>query len=295
MRERKRKNSIRAFEGQKKYEQLKRFIMKTSRNQIAENRSTKGFPGKLVFIGIALFVTTLLGTQSFTAEAQRVSVNLNIELPPWAPFYNNAGLVRYYYLPDIECYYDVLNREFIYMEDGEWMFGRTLPPIYSWFDLYNCFIVALDARVFEPWRHFHYYVAHYPRFYYRTVYRDAYLNRERPMRGFDENERNIVYNRRRDMDGSGPMRGNDARREENNRSEPGRVINDRSENRQGGRQENATRRIFPERRVEATQPSQPVRYYGREVGRPVKVQRNMRHSEQIKVKGNRGVGHSRGR
>ena len=188
------------------------------------------------------------------------------------PYYNNQNLVRYYYLPDI-CYYDVMNREFIYMEDG--MDVWSLPPVYRWFDLDNCFIVALNARVFEPWRHFNYYVAHYPRYYYRTVYRDRYRDRYRPLRGFNENERDVVYNRRSDRENNSFERRNDERREENNRFE--------------NREENSVRRNFPERRVESTRSSQPVQYNSKEIGRPVRVQRNMKRADDIKIRENKEV------
>ena len=55
---------------------------------------------KIFIIG---FVLLLAGS----TQAQ-VSVRLNIGTPPqWGPVgYDNA---RYYYLPDIECYYDINN------------------------------------------------------------------------------------------------------------------------------------------------------------------------------------------
>jgi hypothetical protein len=242
---------------------------KSSRNQEIICSGRKYLAG-LVF----LFATIMLST-STNADAQKVNIQVNIDLPSWAPYYDNPQLVRYYYLPDIECYYDVRNREFVYMEDGEWMFGRSLPPVYAWFNLNNCFIVALNSRVIEPWRHFHYYVAHYPRYYYRTVYRDRYMDRMRPIRGFNENERNIVFNKRSDRDEYERFHKNESRHEENNWFE----------NRQG----NEPRRDYPERRVEPTRPTEPVHYYGREVGKPVKVQRNMRKVQEIKVREDHGA------
>ncbi|MCX6257443.1 MAG: hypothetical protein NTW49_06045 [Bacteroidia bacterium] len=53
---------------------------------------------KLIIIGMVLLFAG-------TVQAQ-VSVNLNIGTPPmWGPAGNNE--VRYYYLPDVEAYYDV--------------------------------------------------------------------------------------------------------------------------------------------------------------------------------------------
>lgn len=272
--------------------------METFKHQITGNiRETLRLEKKSIR-GLAILFVVFLWSCTTPIEAQRAEISLNINLPAWAPYYNNPNLVRYYYLPDIECYYDVVNREFIYMEDGEWMFGRSLPPVYAWFNLNNCFVVTLDARVVQPWRHFHYYVSHYPRYYYRTVYRDIYMDRERPLRGFNENEREVVFNRRSEMeDYSRNRRNYDYRREENNRfenrreNEERREENNRFENRQENEdrregnnrfennQENLVRQNFPERRVEPTQPAQPMNYYGREIGRPVRVQRNMKQAE----------------
>jgi hypothetical protein len=243
--------------------------MKTQKNEMKSN-FREMFLIKTCNFSLLAILFIALNSCSAPTFAQNASIQLNLQFPSWAPDYNNNHLVRYYYLPDIECYYDVRNREFIYMEDGEWMFGRSLPPVYAWFDLNNCFIVALDTRVMEPWRHFHYYVSHYPRYYYRTVYRDRYRDREHPLRGFNENEREVVYNHRSEREDNSYERRNEVRREENNRSEE--------------RKEFEGRRDYPERRVESTHPSEPVKYYGREVGKPVRVQRNMKRGEEIKVR-----------
>jgi len=227
--------------------------------------------GKMNFLFIIAISFFLLVGFGNSTKAQGPEINANIELPPWAPYYENANLVRYYYFPDIECYYDVQNHEFIYPEDGQWMFGQSLPPVYAWFDLTNCFIVALDARVFEPWRHFHYYVAHYPRFYYRSYYRDIYRDHSRPLRGFNENERNVVYNRH-----SGA---------ENNSYKERNGFN----NGIGNKQRNEGRNNYPDRRVTPTHSSEPMNYYGKHVGRPVKVEKHMKESHGSgKGHGNRG-------
>ena len=104
--------------------------------------------------------------------------------PPWAPSYDDGRMVRYYYLPDYEVYYDVLEHEFAYLEDGNWIFTRTLPGPYANVDLSNAFVVVLNERVYEPWMHHEYYMAHYPRYYYLSVYN---THDARQFRGFNEN------------------------------------------------------------------------------------------------------------
>lgn len=256
--------------------------METSKNLIADTSRGQQIIRKSYPVLTALLLLFMLnGCSTISAVAQRVDLQVGIDLPSWAPYYDNADLVHYYYLPDIECYYDVRNREFIYMEDGEWMFGRSLPPVYAWFDLANCFVVALDSRVLEPWRHFHYYVAHYPRYYYRTLYRDSYGDRDHPLRGFNENARSVVFNRPENRENNSFNRGNSARQEVNTRveSRPNNEV----------RQNTEVKRSFPERRVEQTHPSQAVNYYGRDIGRPVKVQRNMKRADDVKVKESKPV------
>jgi hypothetical protein len=85
----------------------------------------------------------------------------------------------------------------------------------------------------------------------------------------------VVYNRRSDRENNSFERRNDERREGNNRFE--------------NRGENNVNRNFPERRVESTRSSQPVNYNGKDVGRPVRVQRNMKRADDVKIRENKEV------
>jgi hypothetical protein len=257
--------------------------MKTSTQQTRYNFHSRY---RQTLRGLIVLSIAFLWSCNTPTTAQRVDIGVSIDLPDWAPYYNNANLVRYYYLPDIECYYDVRSREFIYMEDGEWMFGRNLPPVYAWFDLRTCFVVALDARVYQPWRHFHYYVAHYPRFYYRNVYRELNRNHNRPLRGFNENERAVVFNHREKSDDNEDQRfrWNESRREENNYKKEENRYRKEGINRSENKREDEAQHKVPEHQVEPTRPAQPMMYDGREIGRPVRVQKNMKRAEEIRVK-----------
>lgn len=63
-----------------------------------------------------------------TANAQ-VSVNVNVGTPPvWAPA-TPAG-VEYYYLPDVDSYYDIRTTEYVYVTNGRWIRSRSLPVAY---------------------------------------------------------------------------------------------------------------------------------------------------------------------
>jgi hypothetical protein len=244
--------------------------MKTQKKALKRKITSAWVTSRMSFTAFLLLIVLVLSGCSTMTVAQKAGLSINITLPSWAPHYENANLVRYYYLPDIECYYDVRNREFIHMEDGHWMFSRSLPSVYRWFDLRDCFIIALDHRVVEPWRHFRYYVSHYPRYYYRSVYKDHYKNHQRPLRGFNENERNVVFNRPSERENEYYGKRNDSRQSSVNHNE--------------NKSSQEIKNNSQERKAETTHPSEPVKYYGKEVGRPVRVQRNMRKADDIKLK-----------
>lgn len=79
----------------------------------------------------------LLGLLLTTAYSQaQVSVSVNIESPPaWGvPV---QAEVRYYYLPEIETYYDLSTRHYIYVNDGRWVRTANLPVVYRNYNLYR--------------------------------------------------------------------------------------------------------------------------------------------------------------
>jgi hypothetical protein len=116
--------------------------------------------------------------------------------PMWAPPYDNPAGIQYYYIPDIECYYDVWNSEFVYMENGRWLFSPVLPAYYASYDLMHGHVVVLARMVHQPWMHHELSLQHYPRYYHHDVYpaRDGY---SRPY-GYDENARRPLYAPERD-------------------------------------------------------------------------------------------------
>jgi len=101
---------------------------------------------KLVVIGMMLFFSN--GTKA------QVSVNVNIGSPPmWGPV--GYTEVRYYYLPDVEAYYDVHSSMFIYFGDGAWIHRAYLPTYYRNYDLYAGYKVVInDYRGNAPYTFF---------------------------------------------------------------------------------------------------------------------------------------------
>tara|TARA_R110002126_G_scaffold246854_3_gene389781 strand:- start:276 stop:746 length:471 start_codon:yes stop_codon:yes gene_type:complete len=90
---------------------------------------------KLIAIGIILLVSS--------ATQAQVSVNVNIGTPPlWGP--SGYSDVEYYYLPDVQAYYDIRASQFIYFGSGSWVRSRYLPRQYRNYDLYNGYKVVLN-------------------------------------------------------------------------------------------------------------------------------------------------------
>lgn len=101
---------------------------------------------KLTIIGIMILLTSIVKAQ--------VSVNINIgSPPPWGPIgYTD---VHYYYLPDVEAYYDIQSSMFIYYVGGSWIHRSFLPSYYRNYDLYSGYkVVMTDYRGNTPYIYF---------------------------------------------------------------------------------------------------------------------------------------------
>ena len=102
---------------------------------------------KIILIGVIISLSATIKSQ--------VSVNVNIGSPPlWGPV--GYAESRYYYLPDVEAYYDVESSMFIYYGGGVWIHNAYLPGRYRNYDLYNGYkVVITDYRGNDPYIHFH--------------------------------------------------------------------------------------------------------------------------------------------
>jgi hypothetical protein len=77
------------------------------------------------------------------ASAQYNTKTNNVEeQPKW----KQAGqeYVEYYYLPDIDTYYYVPRKQFIYQSGGYWTFSTSLPEAHKSYDLYSANKVVIN-------------------------------------------------------------------------------------------------------------------------------------------------------
>lgn len=109
---------------------------------------------KLLALGIVLFIAGSVSAQ--------VSVNVNIGSPPaWGP--SGYAETEYYYLPDVQAYYDIRASQFIYFGNGNWVRSRYLPRQYRNYDLYSGYKVVLnDYHGRTPYK---YYKGHKAKYY----------------------------------------------------------------------------------------------------------------------------------
>lgn len=125
---------------------------------------------KKIFMGLAIAIMTLLASP--VSAQVRLNVNINIgSQPSWGP----AGYdyVDYYYLPDIEVYYHVPSRRYIYLNGGNWVFVYSLPPRYGYYDIYRGYKVVINEP--RPYLHHHIYTVRYAK--YKGWYGKQSLNR----------------------------------------------------------------------------------------------------------------------
>jgi hypothetical protein len=113
------------------------------------------------------------------ADAQvRVSLGLNIgSQPEWGPVgYDHAD---YYYMPDIDAYYDVPAHVYVYNENNVWVRNRVLPARYH-FDRYHSYKVVVNER--NPWERNNVYRTRYASYRGRrdqTIIRESHDERYR--------------------------------------------------------------------------------------------------------------------
>lgn len=129
-----------------------------------------------------------------------LSVNINSQ-PDWGP--SGYDYAQFYYFPDIDVYYDVVNREFVYFDDGQWIYSYELPSFCADFDLYNAYkVVVNETRPYLRADFFRREYAHYRGYHGQPVLRarrDYNNNYGQYQRGnFDQRRNNHEFEQRRD-------------------------------------------------------------------------------------------------
>lgn len=101
---------------------------------------------------IIFFAVMLISTLTFKLADAQVSISLGLNIgsqPAWGPTgYDHA---EYYYMPDIDTYYDVPNHQYIYLSGSRWTRSGALPPRYANYNVYNGYKAVINEP--SPWLH----------------------------------------------------------------------------------------------------------------------------------------------
>lgn len=109
------------------------------------------------------------------ANAQ-VGVNVQIGHPTWGPAVPQGA--QYYYVPEIDGYYDLNARNYIVQRNGRWATMQTVPG----YDTRNFHPVVVNYRGRQPWAQ---YRDHHARYYRPVVVRQrtVIVDRDHDNRG----------------------------------------------------------------------------------------------------------------
>ncbi len=156
------------------------------------------------------YITFILGLLALASPTRaQVSFSINIGSQPlWGPV--GYDYVRYYYLPEMDVYYDVVHRRYTYYHGNRWVTRASLPGRFARVDLYRTHKIVLNHA--HPWKNHkkirkqysHYAFHHHPqkvlRDYHRADYRrdgdyrhnkkysKKYRNDKRRHRGYDRDD-----------------------------------------------------------------------------------------------------------
>jgi uncharacterized membrane protein YgcG len=109
---------------------------------------------------IILSAVILLSCFTVKIASAQVSIGLGINIgsqPDWGPV--GYDHVDYYYMPDVDAYYDVPTHNYVYYENNVWVHRRFLPARYRGYNMYNGYKVVVNER--NPWMRNAYYRDHY--------------------------------------------------------------------------------------------------------------------------------------
>jgi hypothetical protein len=149
-----------------------------------------------------LKIITLAMLMFFASNATNAQVSINVNLgtqPSWGPV--GYSSVDYYYIPDIQAYYDVRATQFIFLSGGNWIRSSRLPIQYRNYDLNRGYKVVLnDYHGSRPYSQYKYHKQKYYKGYGKPQKSIGYRVNNN---GNNRNDDNHEYNGNKDRDDKG--------------------------------------------------------------------------------------------
>ena len=109
-------------------------------------------------------LSAVLGIVALLAQSANAQINVSVNLgsqPQWGP--KGYNYVDYYYLPEVESYYHVPSKKFIYLDRNNWVHRSSLPTKYRTYNLYQGRKVVINQP--RPYLHHQTYSAKYAKKY----------------------------------------------------------------------------------------------------------------------------------
>ena len=148
---------------------------------------------KLIALALFLFAST--------SNHAQVSINVSLGTPPqWGPVVQSE--VSYYYLPDVESYYDIHAQQFIFLSNGVWTRSHNLPHRYRNYNLYDGYKVVLnDYHGSRPYSH---YQDHKVKYYkgYNKGHQENYRTASNFRPRYNDNHQNGNHDNRNNYPGN---------------------------------------------------------------------------------------------
>jgi len=98
-----------------------------------------------------LFISLFSGILAFTTVKAQGYSNVIVNDEPHSD---------YYYLPDVDMYYYIPGRQYVYFDDGHWIFSRQLPSRHHNYDFAHGRRILVSGR--NPYLH---HDLHYRQYY----------------------------------------------------------------------------------------------------------------------------------
>ena len=136
---------------------------------------------KSIKIAILIIILSLLSNVMFA----QVSVGINIGIPVAA---------RYYYLQDIEAYFDIQASMYIYHSGSRWIHARVLPSSYGHYDFNNGHKVIInDYRGNSPYIYFKHHRTQFPKGHYGKTENNHWSPKEMKEQGKQNKRQNKEF------------------------------------------------------------------------------------------------------
>ncbi|HQR94103.1 MAG TPA: hypothetical protein PLK14_13695 [Sediminibacterium sp.] len=160
---------------------------------------------------VLIFCFLLMGwiIPSVSNAQIRLGISFNIgNQPVWGPV--GYDYAQYYYMPDIDVYYNVSQRQYIYLQSGRWRFSSSLPYRARNYNIYSGHKVVINEA--RPYLRNNYYKQHYANYKgdrSQPIIRDSRERKYFESRGHPEHKQWQREEQKRDKDGRS---GNDNRK-----------------------------------------------------------------------------------